>query len=96
MLENDYLFLGLLVKILGYQKIAVLALVLYSVRLSGFTVLTSPELFLILEILKPFSTTLLIMAAMNFVKSNSPLTSISTAQSIFSSAHFGVGKNRSF
>ena len=89
-------FSGLLVTKIGCQKIAVVALVLYSVRLFGFTLMTSPELFLILEILKPLCTTLLILSVSNFVKDNSTMTSTATMQSIFGATHFGVGEIWSF
>jgi hypothetical protein len=39
-----------------------LSLILYAVRFVGYTLLSSPELFLILELLKPFCTTLLLIA----------------------------------
>ena len=94
--SNCFLIPGLLVTKIGFQKIAVLALIFYSVRLAGFKLMTSPELFLILEVLKPLCTTLLILSVANFVKSNSTETSTATVQSIFASTHFGVGENQTF
>lgn len=81
-----------MVKHIGYQKIALLALILYAVRFVGFTLLSSPELFLILELLKPFCSTLLYIAVFAFVRKNSPLTIAATIESIFGSSHFGLGK----
>ena len=67
-------------KHIGYQKIALLALILYAVRFVGFTLLSSPELFLILELLKPFCSTLLYIAVFAFVRKNSPLTIAATIE----------------
>ena len=50
------------------------------------------EWFLLLEALKPFCTTLLLIAVFSFIKSNSTLTTAATIESIFGAAYFGVGR----
>ena len=52
----------------------------------------TPEWFLLLEALKPFCTTLLLIAVFSFIKSNSPLTTAATVESIFGACYFGVGR----
>ncbi len=45
---------GLMVKKIGYSNIMLLSLVLYAVRIAGYSLFTRPEWFLLLEALKPF------------------------------------------
>ena len=46
----------------------------------------------LLEALKPFCTTLLLISAMTFVKDVSPLTVAASMEGIFGSSYFGVGR----
>ncbi len=66
------------------------ALALYSARLLGLSLLgpsgsgsglgLGPELALPLELAKPFCTTLLLIAAMGFVKDVAPVTAVATVE----------------
>lgn len=53
---------------------------------------TSLEWILLFEALKPFCTTLLLIAVFMFIKNNSPLSAAATVESIFGSSYFGVGR----
>jgi MFS family permease len=86
------MFSKLIIKTLGHKKIVVLAMLLYAIRMFGYAELTTAEPFLALEALKPFCTTLLLIAVMTFVKDNAPMTTMSTVEAIFGSAYFGVGR----
>ncbi len=86
------MFSRMLIAKLGHKRIVVLALALYAVRMFGYAELLTAEPFLALEALKPFCTTLLLIAVMTFVKDNAGLTTISTVEAIFGSAYFGVGR----
>lgn len=86
------IFSGMLVKKIGYSNIMLLSLVLYAVRIAGYSLFTKPEWFLLLEALKPFCTTLLLIAVFSFIKSHSPLTTAATVESIFGASYFGVGR----
>jgi predicted MFS family arabinose efflux permease len=44
------------------------------------------------EILKPFSTTLLLNTVFLFIKEKSPLSTAATVESIFGSSYFGIGR----
>ena len=50
------------------------------------------SLCVLLEALKPFCTTLLLISAMTFVKDVAPLTTSATMEGIFGSSYFGVGR----
>jgi len=86
------MFSKLLIQTLGHRKIVTIALLLYAMRMFGFAELTRAEPFLILEVAKPFCTTLLLISVMTFVKDNAPLTTMATMEAIFGSSYFGVGR----
>jgi len=86
------MFSKLLIQTLGHRKIVTIALLLYAMRMFGFAQLTRAEPFLILEVAKPFCTTLLLISVMTFVKDNAPLTTMATMEAIFGSSYFGVGR----
>ena len=50
------------------------------------------SLCILLEALKPFCTTLLLISTMTFVKDVSPLTIAASMEGIFGSLYFGVGR----
>ena len=84
------MFSTLIIQGLGHRKIVVLAIVLYAIRMFGYSELT--KVFLAFEVAKPFCTTLLLISVMTFVKDNAPLTTIATMEAIFGSTYFGVGR----
>ena len=86
------MFSTLIIQGLGHRKIVVLAIVLYAIRMFGYSELTKVEVFLAFEVAKPFCTTLLLISVMTFVKDNAPLTTIATMEAIFGSTYFGVGR----
>ena len=45
-----------------------------------------------LEVLKPFCTTLFMIAVFTFIKEVSPMTTTSTVKSIFGALYFGAGR----
>ena len=49
-------------------------------------------LCILFESMKPVCTTLLLIAAMTFVKDVSPLTTAATLEGIFGAAYFGIGR----
>ena len=84
------LFLGLFS---GHHYIAFIALGIYAIRLIGYSNIGKMvSLCVLLEALKPFCTTLLLISAMTFVKDVSPLTTAATMEGIFGSSYFGVGR----
>ena len=56
------MFSTLIIKNLGHHKIVIFALILYSIRLFGYAELSHAETFLVFELVKPFCTTLLLIA----------------------------------
>jgi hypothetical protein len=68
---------------LGHHLIILLALGLYSIRLTGYSFLTAPEPVLIFEAMKPFCTTLLLISAMTFIKDVSPMSTAATMEGVF-------------
>ena len=86
------MFSTLIIQGLGHRKIVILAIVLYAIRMFGYSELTKVEVFLAFEVAKPFCTTLLLISVMTFVKDNAPLTTIATMEAIFGSTYFGVGR----
>ena len=86
------IFSTLIIKSLGHRKIVLLALILYAIRLFGYAQLTQVEVFLVLEVAKPFCTTLLLISVMTFVKDNTPLTTMASMEAIFGSCYFGLGR----
>jgi len=86
------MFSTLIIQGLGHRKIVVLVIVLYAIRMFGYSELTKVEVFLAFEVAKPFCTTLLLISVMTFVKDNAPLTTIATMEAIFGSTYFGVGR----
>ena len=50
------------------------------------------ELSLLLEVLKPFCTTLFMIAVFAFVKEVSPMTTTSTVEAVFGALYFGAGR----
>ena len=62
------------------------------INLTNFFIIARAEPFLILEVAKPFCTTLLLISVMTFVKDNAPLTTMATMEAIFGSSYFGVGR----
>ena len=51
-----------------------------------------PEFSLALEVLKPFCTTLFMVAVFAFVKEVSPMTTTSTVEAVFGALYFGAGR----
>ena len=49
-------------------------------------------LCILFEAMKPVCTTLLLIAAMTFVKDVSPITTAATLEGIFGAAYFGIGR----
>ncbi len=72
-----------MIKHLGHHFIILLALLLYSIRLTGYSFLSIPEPALLFEAMKPFCTTLLLISAMNFIKDVSPMSTAATLEGIF-------------
>ena len=63
------------------------------IRLFGYSLIGDTVLLSILfESMKPMCTTLLLIAAMTFVKDVSPLTTAATIEGIFGAAYFGIGR----
>ena len=85
-------FSSLILRVIGHDGIVVFAFLLYSVRFAGYAFVRTPEASLVLELFKPFSTTLLLISAFTFIKEVSPMTTAATVEAIFGSLHFGVGR----
>ena len=62
------------------------------IKLTNFFIIARAEPFLILEVAKPFCTTLLLISVLTFVKAHAPLTTMATMEAIFGSSYFGVGR----
>ena len=78
----------------GHAKIVFIALGFYSLRLLGYSIIgETVSLCILLEVFKPFCTTLLLISAMTFVKDVSPLTTAATIEGIFGAAYFGAGRS---
>ena len=86
------IFSKLIIQGLGHRKIVVLAIILYAIRMFGYSALNQVEIFLAFEVAKPFCTTLLLISVMTFVKDKAPLTTIATMEAIFGSTYFGLGR----
>ena len=89
----------LIITKLGHHFVVLTALSLYSLRLVGFSLLPSlpsassaGAAALALETLKPACTTLLLISCMTFVRDASPMETAATAEGVFGSAYFGVGR----
>ena len=81
-------------RFLGHVKIVLIALGFYSIRLLGYSIIgETVSLCILLEVFKPFCTTLLLISAMTFVKDVSPLTTAATIEGIFGAAYFGAGRS---
>lgn len=72
-----------MIKNLGHHFVILLALGLYSVRLTGYSFLEIPEPVLLFEALKPFCTTLLLISAMTFIKDVTPMSTAATMEGVF-------------
>jgi len=81
-----------LIKKLKHERLVVLALVCFAVRMVGYSYIRQPAYFLFFEVLKPFSTTLLIITTFDFIRKSVPLTTYATVNSIFGASYFGVGR----
>ena len=77
----------------GYKTIAIIAMSINCIRLFGYSLMGDTILLCILfEAMKPVCTTLLLIAAMTFVKDVSPITTAATLEGIFGAAYFGIGR----
>ena len=82
-----------LIKRVGHQGLAILALTCMAIRCMGYSYLTdTPSLFLLYETLKPMSTTLIIISTFDFIRLSVPITTYATVNSIFGAMYFGVGR----
>jgi len=87
------IFSHLLLKHLGHNFVALIALGTYAIRMLGYAYIGKMvSICVLLEALKPFCTTLLLISAMTFVKDVSPLTIAASMEGIFGSSYFGVGR----
>ena len=78
---------------LGHNFVALIALGTYAIRMLGYSYIGKMvSICVLLEALKPFCTTLLLISAMTFVKDVSPLTIAASMEGIFGSSYFGVGR----
>ena len=80
---NTFQIYRLVIKNLGHHFVILLALGLYSVRLTGYSFLEIPEPVLLFEALKPFCTTLLLISAMTFIKDVTPMSTAATMEGVF-------------
>ena len=77
----------------GHNFVALIALGTYAIRMLGYSYIGKVvSICVLLEALKPFCTTLLLISAMTFVKDVSPLTIAASMEGIFGSSYFGVGR----
>jgi len=84
---------GVIIKRLGNCNVIVLALLMYCLRLFGYSFINSPIQSLFFEILKPFGNSLLMIAAMTYAKNNSDIDTMASLEGVMGALYFGVGKS---
>ena len=80
------------IKKLKHERIVILSLSCFGLRMLGYSFIHHPALFLILEALKPISVTLLIISTFDYIKTSAPLTTYATVNALFGAAYFGIGR----
>ena len=71
---------GAIIRRFGTTNVIILALFLYSVRLLGYSFLTTATQSLIFEVLKPFGNSLLMIAAMTYAKDNADISTMASLE----------------
>jgi len=83
---------GAIIKYFGQVNVIVGALVIYSLRLFGYSCIQTPAAALFFELLKPFGNSLLMIAAMTYAKDNASISTMASLEGVMGALYFGVGK----
>ncbi|TRY63123.1 hypothetical protein TCAL_04004 [Tigriopus californicus] len=86
------LFSKRLLQFFGHNWIVLMALIVYVIRLTTYSVTLNPHIIVALECLKPLSHSLIMISVFNFIMSVTPKEITPTMNSIFGAAYFGVGR----
>ncbi|GAB6032926.1 hypothetical protein CHUAL_012121 [Chamberlinius hualienensis] len=83
---------GKIIDKIGHAHVLSLALLVYSIRFLGYSLLWNPYLCLIFESFEAFTSVLHLVAASTYVAKLAPTAILASAQGFFVGVHFGIGR----
>lgn len=86
------IFSGPLLAKCGQDLIVLSTLLIYAIRLYGYSISTSIKHILLLEVLKPLGNPLSMVTALYFIRSHADYHNMASLEGLFGSIYFGVGK----